>query len=73
MEWISIEEELPEDGERILIYFDLWSSGEFGYVLQHYYEPGDFFSKKFIHGFETKKITHWAVLKQPHKDHEADN
>jgi len=53
MEWISVKDRLPEDGEDVLFYYDYISIG--WYEDEWFYDSEDKFSAEL-------DITHWMPL-----------
>lgn len=57
--WVSVEDELPEDGEEILMFM---GDGAVMSDLRHH--TGRFSAK---YGFERSRVTHWMPLPKTNK------
>jgi len=65
MEWISVEERLPEEGQNVLFYFEVTGVEVGHYTLindVHYGKGNQFYNKG---GFLTDDVTHWMPLPAP--------
>lgn len=75
-EWISVSERLPEDMQRVLVWFEYYRYGDFNCMWQTYgfgyVCDGEWSS--FINGetgWQDSRIIAWQPLPEPYK--EADN
>lgn len=63
MEWISVKDRLPEQGQEVLTYYNLIAQGMY-YVDQYPNEMTE-------NGDIVKELTHWMPLPEPPKDIEG--
>jgi len=63
MEWISVKDKLPEEGENVLIYEEAYS--EVGYLFRGKWRSmeTDFCGEPY----ELEDVTHWMYLPEPPK------
>jgi len=67
-EWVSIKDRLPEEGELVALYFDLWSSGDYGHIDVIHFKM-EYFMRGDIPGsyHHPDKVTRWMSLSDPSK------
>lgn len=61
MNWISVKDRLPEDGDGVFVYGNLKDMGHFHAVMVYY--EGEFIDTDT--DITNKKVTHWAELTSP--------
>ena len=77
-EWIPVRERLPEEGEKVLVWFEYYRYGDYNRKYQTYgfcYQYDGKWST-FINGetgWQDARIIAWQPLPEPYKEAENDN
>lgn len=64
MEWISVEERLPEKGRVVLVYI----SDRKSIMLTHFFDDFSLVRVGMESGFSGHGVTHWMPLPEPPKE-----
>jgi Protein of unknown function (DUF551) len=65
MEWISVEDRLPDSDEQVLVYYHRQSNDFRFYGLDLTSSYGDLENDCWFHCQRGDKVTHWAKLTPP--------
>ena len=71
MEWISVEDRLPEDDKLKVVRYGYKNGRNLGIDLSRYYLPANQIDKKYwcfdFLNTQNTKVTHWMPLPEPPK------
>lgn len=77
-EWIPVSERLPDDMQKVLVWFEYYRYGDYNCMYQTY-GFGYFYDGKwssFINGetgWQDARIIAWMPLPEPYKEDDAEN